>query len=245
MALSYQYKTFVPASEVTPSLAIKPFHLLNHLQDAADEAVARGGLPDVRTFGCSWMVHQYSIYLEHPLIRDLQFTIDTGAIAADDLFSDRRFILSDENGEFGLADSAWILVDLKSRRPLRLSHKLQGTTFYSKAVKPPFQPRLKKPLPPEREDIQKQLDVRMGDIDSNGHVNNAYYLSWASETVPQDVFMNCALTEAHILYKREAKYGMMLTVTTQQDELSFRHRVVNQDGTELAVLNTCWEKIGH
>ncbi len=242
MALTYRHPTSVLASEVTPCGAQKPFHLLACLQNSADAAVDDGGIPDGRDFGCAWMVHQYSIVLDRPLVMGQQFHIDTGHQPRRDLYSIRRFILEDQDGPFGLADSAWILVDLESRRPQRLSRRLQGA-FYDRAEEP-FEEQFTVPLAPQRTDIQRVLEVRMGDLDGNGHVNNAYYLAWASEALPWEVYMTSGLLEAHILFVHEATYGMTLTVTTQQESLSFRHRIENQQGQEIALVNTRWAPLG-
>ncbi len=243
MALGYTMQFIVPPSEVTPRYTIKPFHLLNKLQDAADGAVTNMELPDVSAFGCAWMLHQYSVALSRPLMSGQRGTINTGHIAQGDLFSIRRFMLFDEQGaQIGLADSSWILVDLQRRRPCRLSRKLPAC-FFDKAEQEPFEGRFVEPLPPEREDILRPINVRLGDLDVNGHVNNAYYLSWVSEAIPPEVYMSCGVAEAHIIFKHEATYGMKLQVATQQDGLNFRHVIHNQEGTEIALISTRWEKI--
>ncbi|MDY3869025.1 MAG: thioesterase [Pyramidobacter sp.] len=240
MPLSYTMKFAVHASEVTPCYALKPFHLLNMLQDAADGAVDSMQLPCVADFGCAWMLHQYSIVLSRPLMSGASGTINTGHVPQGDLFSIRRFILHDDAGaEIGMADSAWILVDLKRRRPCRLSRKLPAY-FFERAEPVPFDEHFTDPAAPDREDIVRMLDVRLGDLDVNGHVNNAYYLSWFSEAIPQDVYMTCGIQEAHIVYTHEATYGMQLRVSTRQDGLSFRHVICNQDGSEIARALTRW-----
>ena len=74
----------------------------------------------------------------------------------------------------------------------------------------------------------------------NGHVNNAYYLSWAAEAVPMDVYMLCGIMSADIVYKHEAVYGMDLEVTTQQDGLDFLHEIRNTEGLLIATAATRW-----
>ena len=97
----------------------------------------------------------------------------------------------------------------------------------------------------ERVDLSTKLRVRLGELDVNGHVNNAYYLSWAAEAVPQDVYLSCGIVEADIVYKHEALSGMELLVETQQDGLSFRHRITSGD-TLIAQFATRWEEVpGH
>ena len=69
MALMYTRKFVVPLSEVTPCYALKPFHMLNMFQDAADGAVEALDPPaDYWTNGCGWMLLQYTIRLGRPLM---------------------------------------------------------------------------------------------------------------------------------------------------------------------------------
>lgn len=245
MKLMFAKKFAVPKSEVSPGGALKPFHLLNMLQDAADGAVESMNPPESYwTCGDGWMLLKYSIRLDHPLAVDDSGVINTGHVFIRDLYSARRFILDDAEGNtFGMADSMWIFVNLKSRRPLRLSRSLPEM-FFTTTEKAVFKPEFNEPKPPERVDLSVNVQVRLGDIDMNGHVNNAYYVSWAAESLPEDVYMTCGLCGAEILFKHEATYGMVLTVETQRDGLDFRHRITNSDGTEIAIMTTKWAKIG-
>ncbi|MGI6075097.1 MAG: acyl-[acyl-carrier-protein] thioesterase [Pyramidobacter sp.] len=242
MPLMYTKSFSVPLSEVTPCHAQKPFHILNMLQDAADSAVesVQPGA-DYWNDGCGWMLLKYSIRLTRPLAAGDSGTINTGHVMLRDLYSARRFVIYDENErQFGMADSLWIYVDLKSRRPQRLSHRLPPS-FAAAMEDPPFQPLLREPEKLTRADIRTQLHVRLGELDVNGHVNNAYYLSWAAEAVPKEVYMRCGIVGADIQYKREAVYGMDLVVSTQQlDELNYLHEIKSTEGTLLACCATRW-----
>ncbi|WP_315506320.1 thioesterase family protein [Pyramidobacter piscolens] len=245
MDLMFTKKFAVPQSEVTPCRALKPFHLLNMLQDAADGAVdAMNPPPEYWNCGCAWMLHQYSIRLDRPLTSGDAGTINTGHMPLRDLYSVRRFRLLDGQGkQTGLADSMWIFVDLASRRPVRLSRHLPEV-FMEKVEETPFEPIFAAPKRLERADRSVRLHVRLGELDANGHVNNAYYLSWAAEAVPREVYMSCGLVEADILYKHEAVYGMDLTVTTQQDGLDFRHEIRSDGGELIAQFSTRWAEVG-
>ena len=242
MALMYTRKFVVPLSEVTPCYALKPFHMLNMFQDAADGAVEALEPPDdYWTNGCGWMLLQYTIRLGHPLMAFDNVTINTGHRPLRDLYSCRRFRFLEEDGtQFGLADSKWCYVDLTKRRPLRMSRVLPQV-FMDRAEEV-FEPTFIDPPELERVDLSTKLRVRLGELDVNGHVNNAYYLSWAAEAVPQDVYLSCGIVEADIVYKHEALSGMELLVETQQDGLSFRHRITSGD-TLIAQFATRWEKV--
>lgn len=244
MPLMFTKNFTVPLSEVTPCHAQKPFHILNMLQDAADGAVESINPPTAYwNSGCGWMLLQYTIRFGRPLMAGDTGTICTGHIMQHDLYSSRRFMLFDAGGkQLGLADSRWIYVDLKTRRPQRLSRRLPPE-FFSSAENPQFEPVYKDPPRLTRADLQTNLHVRLGELDVNGHVNNAYYLSWAAEAVPQQVYMHCGIEAADIVYKHEAVYGMDLEVKTQQDGLNFLHEIHSTDGLLIAFAATRWAAV--
>ena len=54
---------------------------------------------------------------------------------------------------------------------------------------------------------EKSFDVRYSDIDTNMHVNNVKYVSWALETVPKDIVLNYELKNVKVTYEKETTYG--------------------------------------
>ncbi len=242
MSLMYTRTFVVPLSEVTPGYALKPFHMLNMFQDAADGAVeAINPPPGYWTNGCGWMLLQYTIRLNKPLMAGDRVTVNTGHRPFRDLYSVRRFdFYGDDGVQFGTADSKWCYVDLAKRRPLRLSRALPRV--FMECAEDALEPRFVDPPPLDRVDLSTRLRVRLGELDVNGHVNNAYYLSWAAESVPQEVYLNCGIVDADIVYKHEAVGGMDLLVETQRDGLSFRHRITCGD-TLIAFFATRWEEL--
>jgi len=49
--------------------------------------------------------------------------------------------------------------------------------------------------------------ARRGDVDMNGHINNAVYFTWGIETVPEEVYKNCHLYQMEVDFKAECLYG--------------------------------------
>ena len=43
-------------------------------------------------------------------------------------------------------------------------------------------------------------------IDTNNHLNNAYYLDFAVESLPEEVYENEELNHVEIMYKKASKY---------------------------------------
>ena len=93
-------------------------------------------------------------------------------------------------------------------------------------------------------DSEKSFQVRYSDIDTNMHVNNVKYVAWALETVPKDVVLNCELKNIKVTYEKETTYGETIKVSTEvirkENIIICRHKIINEEGTELTLLESTW-----
>lgn len=71
---------------------------------------------------------------------------------------------------------------------------------------------------PEVEEIEysKEFVVRYSDLDSNRHVNNSKYLTWALETLPVEYMRDYFLEKVRIVYIKEVLYGDSARVVAQR-----------------------------
>lgn len=101
-----------------------------------------------------------------------------------DRFGHRGYEIFDATGQCLVqAVSAWAVMDLQTRKMVALPQAIlqhYPTDLYPCA---PFSCK----IVPRVSDIEHQfaLRVRHDDLDSNGHVNNAHYLSWLTECLPE------------------------------------------------------------
>ena len=65
---------------------------------------------------------------------------------------------------------------------------------------------------PENSNFIMNDNVQRRDIDTNNHVNNLYYLDYALEALPEDIYMNSNFSNVEIMYKHEAKLGDTLSI---------------------------------
>lgn len=143
----------------------------------------------------------------------------------------------------GRGASAWIVVDVKRKRPVRFP-------AFIRDVKRPERPSplpdaFGKMTPPTETDHEHRFHVRYSDLDINRHVNNARYAAWAVESVPEEVLHACRLRELELQFRAETTFADTVVVQTQmsQDDAarSFVHRLVRQsDGRDAALARTQW-----
>lgn len=61
--------------------------------------------------------------------------------------------------------------------------------------------------------------ILRSDIDMNKHVHNLYYLDFAYETLPEDIYKSGELNNMEIMYKKQIKLGdNVICLYTKEDE---------------------------
>ncbi len=126
----------------------------------------------------------------------------------------RYFVLEDETGEqIGEAVTAWILMDVATRRPLRPT-AIPGVLPVSDARENPL------PLPgmlriESAQEAEKRA-VKYSDVDVNGHMNNTRYIDWTADVLPFDMLLKDGLHDIQVNYISEALPGEALMLLTAE-----------------------------
>lgn len=119
------------------------------------------------------------------------------------------------NGEVAAKGlTKWVLVDLKTNRPMRVSQELIAK--YQPEEKFVFgDMKMPKIITPEMAQFTNEIKItpRRSDIDFNSHVHNLTYLDYAMETLPASVYAEkkTSFKNIRISYKSGVKAGEMIT----------------------------------
>ncbi|MBF0572498.1 MAG: hypothetical protein HQK69_01880 [Desulfamplus sp.] len=178
-----------------------------------------------------------------------------------------------EESEFVNAKGCWIMISKKNGRPVRLSRfvgkKLdfvdtnkQSVIPYNKSVQEAISSKngdvsdqndgleahFSEVLKPETIHYQLPFKVRMHDLDLNGHVNNAIFVEWGVETVPENILSKFFPATIDVVFNKESLYGDVIishTEIRQKSDNPFTlHSIIRQqDQAELARLNICWQAL--
>lgn len=232
--------------DADPRGAVRLTALLAYLQDAAAEhALALGvAVKDLRKLGLTWVLSRVHLQLGRLPRCGEQVTIRTWPVSRDGRFSVRDFELLDHRGErTGCATSSWAVLDLRSRRPVRIDAHLPPYPLHPvRALADPFGV-----LPTvDQWEAELHLPVLRGDLDVNGHVNNTIYAGWALEAVPPRVYDHAVPLAIEINFRAEVHYGDRIisrcgVVEESDTTVSLLHRIEHgDDGRELARLRSRW-----
>ena len=233
----------VRSYEIGPDGLLRLPTLCDYLQEVAgNHATALGVATDqLHSEGLAWLLARLQVEVERlPAWRET-ITVETWPSAADGLYAQRDFIVSDEEGnEIARATSQWFVINVARRRPVRLPAEVLAFDLLDRphALKP-----AKDALPSlEVPHAERLFNVRRGDLDLNNHVNNVRFIEWALEAVPDAVGDERQPRALDVQFRAESVYGDTVRSACSAlggDELL--HEVTREGGDQvLARARTIW-----
>ena len=228
-------------SEMNQDLSLKPYSLLNYLQDIASESAENLGFgySYISQKNLAWFLIKYRMeFNEYPIgVYDLK--ISTKPRGYNRLFAYRDFEVFNNEKVFGRIFSMWSVVDLNTRT----------TTLVEPAINNPNMPAYQK----QEDDLvfskikplssinnQKEFIVRYNDLDVNKHANNGNYITWALETLDYEFLANRKIKTIDMLFKKEAKYGEKIISEVEIKDNITTHRLRNLDNEDLCLVECKW-----
>jgi acyl-ACP thioesterase len=208
----------------------------------------RVGYSDLMEQQCFWVLSRLSVWMEeYPRWAD-RIKIKTWLTGTGRLFALRQFSIADLTGKiFGNARSAWLVLDLKSRKPQKIDPFFRHLRHLFDHLPPAEEPE-KLPFlvhPKSR----KSYEVRYSDIDVHHHVNNIKYIGWILDSVPFEMNRAHQIHTFDINFLGEASFEDTISVhteTLQESPPVFLHRVSRErEGKELCRARTGWKKVSY
>ncbi len=216
------------------------------LQQAAHGQMHGMGLSisQVRELNRMWVLTRFAVNVfAFPQVGD-EVSVETWATdRTGGVRAYRDFRMRDAEGQI-LAECAslWLLLDLKSRRLVRLPdavlqirepERVSADTVDSTTLDPP-----------EAVTGVDEFRVRWSDLDENGHANNTRYIEWLLETVPDAVRAGGGLSSLDIQFVSEARPGETILAVSDEANGAYRHRLTAGDGRVLGIARTVWRQEG-
>ncbi|MBR0411531.1 MAG: hypothetical protein IJI25_11140 [Eubacterium sp.] len=228
----FEMKIQVRYSETDPAGYARLYQILDYFQDAATFHSMSLGLD----IGCSlmegraWYLLSWDVVLaRYPKIGE-NITVITQPYKMKGFYGYRRFFIKDEDGNVMVsADSIWVLMDTDNKLPVRIPEELTRL-FVAPGSDPTV--RVKRKLA-EKGDWEKKESIEVTDIflDSNIHVNNAFYVQWAQMLVPRDK----TVRRLRVDYRQSAFKGDILNMYQYMDQDICRVKFTGRDGILIAM----------
>lgn len=227
---------------------LRPVILLAYLQNVGSEHATQLGVSvrSLQAMGLTWVMSRVHLLMKRYPHRGDTIAIRSWPATREGLFSIRDYEVLDSGGMvIGAATTSWAVLNLKSRRPVRINEHLPHYPLRPlRALEDAFATLPVLDVPESR----VALPVLRADLDMNRHVNNTVYAGWGLEAAPGRVADVCQPMEIEIGFRAEACYGdsiVSLCAAEQGDDHCLLHRIEHaESGLELARLRTRWQPFG-
>jgi len=230
--------------------------IFNFIQNAAsNHAHALGvSVQQLLASNHTWVLSRLLVKLDsYPGWQD-RIRVHTWPSGVESLFALRDFDLKDQNGlSFGACISAWLIIDSRRRRPVRISPFVgRLNPIDNKHV---LTDKLGKLQGFDAKDNQQQFRVGHRDLDLNQHVNSVRYIEWAMESIPPAVRSTSVLARLEINFLAEAFFGDRVIAMCQPaykepdkepdgEGTSYFHSILREESDqELARVKTHWRPV--
>lgn len=173
-----------------------------------------------------------------------QIAVYTWPSGIQKLFALRDFDIKNRlNRSIGACITAWLVMDINTRRPVRVESLADQLRPLS--IRHIIPDQLNK-LPKLRTyDSERRFGIRYRDLDLNQHVNNVSYIEWIIESIPHEIKERTVLSRLEINFLGEAFLGDHVVVRCHfQNEtpISFQHEIISEEhGKELVRARTVWK----
>ena len=181
--------------------------IINYMQDmAVCHADSLGnGVNNASETHTAWLLLNWKIRVfDRPRCEDI-IKINTWPRTMERCYSWRDFEIYNKDKKIAIATSKWVLVNTETGRIERVSeelkakYKLKETCVFDEEI-------VEKLKEPEDMELMYEETIGRTKMDTNNHLNNLYYLDYAIESLPEEVYENGTFNNIEIMYKKEIKY---------------------------------------
>lgn len=237
----------VRSYEVDPRGKLSVGSFCNYLQEAAANHAHALGVSILHLIprNITWVLSRLALRIHvFPEWRET-IRVETWSSGTRGPFSLRDFrVMGKENRILGESVTAWLLIDIGTRLPLRRVPYVSERLPHVKE-KHPLTHGLGKLPGLDGYDHEEVFRIRQGDLDMNRHVNNVSYIDWVMESLPPDTRDHAVLKDLEIHYIAEAFSGDRVAARCRKENsngLSFRHVILREkDAQELVRARTVWK----
>lgn len=222
----YEYKTHIEYSDIDENNTLSQKGLLRILEEAAGlhSGVAGYGLNDIPKTHLSWMILNWKLQIFKKVIWNSKILVKTWIRSRNKLFSFRDFEVYDEdNNIIAIASSKWVLFDTEKLTISRMTPEIINS--YGIVDKAVFNTEINdKEAEPENSTFVYDYQIQKRDIDTNHHVNNLYYLDFAINALPENIW-NQPFANLEIIYKKQIKLNETIKCFYSYNEINKQHIV--------------------
>jgi medium-chain acyl-[acyl-carrier-protein] hydrolase len=228
---------------------LKIVNIMNLLQDIAVEYALKLKISskDLIKKKLFWVISRYQIEINDTACLNEDIKISVTRSAHKRLYDLRRFIIETESkNKIVNAIGSWVIINKQTGSPCHLDKFMTEEMLCENNLD--VEQFFYSLQDVHRIDYQYIFKIRTHDLDLNRHVNNATYVEWAVETLPEEILMNFRIKKINITFLKESFYPGHITSLAQInntfENFMTYHSILNgKKEYELARLNIIWKPL--
>ena len=188
----------------------------------------------------SWVLLRKEVTVMKPVKLDDKVRVITYPAGFDRILAYRDFIVYDQNNELvATASSTWTLMNLDTRKIQRIPSDIYKVAYDGTPLAKPASKLL---ISKKLIDIYK-YEIKYGDLDWNGHVNNIVLTKLMIQATPIDILKDKKIENYKIHIKSECLLGEPIVVSIDQiSESEIHYRILSlKDNRIIAMATSSWK----
>ena len=184
--MKYEFNGKIRYSEVGENARLTLNGLVNYFQDTStfQSEYLKVGIEYLKEHHLAWILSSWQIVIHRLPKLCEQVTVQTWAYEFKGFYGMRNFALLDEQGELtARANSVWVLFDTQQQRPVRITPEIGDCYGAEPRLEMEYAPR--KISVPKEGTTEEPILVGKHHLDTNHHVNNGQYITWAQDYLPE------------------------------------------------------------
>lgn len=210
LQLKYSYDSRVGYSEISSKGYMTAGATIDRFQDCSNfQSDALGvGIQYLSGKNRVWILNSWQIIFDRKLKMGDSIKVYTWAYDFDRMFGYRNFMIEDGAGSKCVrASSRWLLMDTEVMRPIKIEP--DDVEIYGREEKLDMEYSDRKIAIPGALEETDRIKVRGYHIDTNGHMNNAWYVK-----IAMDYLKGGDVKSLRAEYKKSAVLGDIMKVKT-------------------------------
>jgi len=248
MKKSWEDEYSIPFGEVDTKNEVFLSTLWNLMQETAWNHAThlKVGYSDLAEQKYFWVLSRLFIQMDEYPGWGEKIKVKTWLTGMGRLFALRNFSITNPKDKIiGTARSAWLVLDLKSRRPQRIEPLFKRILPLLDGPAETEEPeKIPDAVHPREENLFK---VRYSDIDRHHHVNNTKYIEWILDSYPFEMHRKYHIHTFEINFLAESSHEDEISIHTEplgDSPPAFLHSVFRKgDGRELCRARVSWKRI--
>lgn len=228
----------ISSYDLNPRGAARLTTMANFFQEMAYQHANQLGFgyDDLKEKETYWVLVRMKIRMDRYPLWDEKVEVETWHRGMDRIFGVRDFRVRDSAGEqMGVASSAWLILDARTRRPVRTTDEV---LHHSKGEESVFGEGLEKIVLPDSLEHLADHRVLFSDVDIVGHVNNVKYMEWCIDTALTGEQPAREIHEIEINFTHEALLGDDIEITGKLDLSGESFFLARRIGDEKEIFRT-------